>query len=142
MAGSVIPGPLGCQAVLHSDLDDGTLIRQPSSHPGPAGGSAPVPHDTPPASPHSPSTGHFPPLQLGSKGPAVRDLQILLNSRLSPSPRLNPDGVFGHLTRQAVLAFQRDQWLVDDGVVGRCTWNALRRAESGGAAPGRPVPPA
>ena len=35
------------------------------------------------------------------------------------------DGVFGPLTRAAVLAFQKSKGLVQDGIVGRKTWTAL-----------------
>ncbi len=38
------------------------------------------------------------------------------------------DGIFGPLTRQAVVAFQRDQGLVADGIVGPRTYVHLRQA--------------
>jgi hypothetical protein len=69
-------------------------------------------------------------LRVGSKGPEVVELQTLLNSSLSPSPGLRTDGSFGNLTRQAVLRLQQEKWLVADGIVGKCTWNALRNTES------------
>jgi hypothetical protein len=69
-------------------------------------------------------------LRVGSSGPPVVELQNLLNTRLTPSPSLRTDGSFGNLTRQAVVRFQRANWLVEDGVVGDCTWNALRGTES------------
>lgn len=69
-------------------------------------------------------------MRSGSRRPLVRELQQLLNRELRPSLGLNVDGVFGPRTRSAVLAYQRDRWLVADGVVGPCTWAALRRTEA------------
>ena len=68
-------------------------------------------------------------LRVGSSGPEVTDLQSLLNGQLVPSPRLRVDGIFGPRTRAAVVAFQRANWLITDGVVGICTFNALRGEE-------------
>ncbi|HWB13513.1 MAG TPA: peptidoglycan-binding protein [Pirellulales bacterium] len=68
-------------------------------------------------------------LRLGSRGPSVTQVQQLLNSKLVPSPRLTPDGIFGGLTRQAVIQFQSKNWLTPDGIVGPCTLNALRGTE-------------
>jgi len=64
-------------------------------------------------------------LKKGSRGTTVRNLQLVLNSMLKPSPRLKPDGVFGQRTHNTVLAFQRARGLVVDGIVGRKTWEAL-----------------
>lgn len=66
-------------------------------------------------------------LQLGSNGSAVQKLQNLLNLR-GADPQLKADGDFGEKTRQAVLAFQRGAALVDDGIVGTRTWDALEKA--------------
>jgi len=68
-------------------------------------------------------------LKVGSQGPDVRTLQNQLNTALSPSPNLAVDGSFGGHTRNAVLRFQQDNWLVEDGEVGPCTWNALMDTE-------------
>lgn len=69
-------------------------------------------------------------LRSGSRGPDVKKVQEKLNTQLSPSPRLVPDGDFGPLTRNAVVRFQQAQWLVADGEVGPCTWNALMGTEA------------
>lgn len=69
-------------------------------------------------------------LRLGSRGPEVEELQEELNDTLVPSPQLATDGYFGQFTRHAVLRFQRDEWLVEDGDVGPCTWNALMGLET------------
>lgn len=57
-------------------------------------------------------------LKLGSKGPDVMKLQQLIH--------VQPDGVFGPLTLEAVKAFQNDNGLFPDGIVGQQTWAALQ----------------
>lgn len=68
-------------------------------------------------------------VKLNSTGPAVIQLQTLLNKKLTPSPKLNPDGKFGNLTDAAVRKYQAEAWLVVDGIAGHCTWNALLEQE-------------
>lgn len=64
-------------------------------------------------------------LRLGSTGPNVRLIQSLL-ARIGYNP--GPvDGVFGQQTQQAVIAFQRDNGLIPDGVVGPATWGIFER---------------
>ncbi|MCX5112256.1 peptidoglycan-binding protein [Streptomyces sp. NBC_00378] len=58
----------------------------------------------------------------GSQGAAVTALQQLLTAHGHP---LTADGEFGGLTAAAVQAFQTEQGLQADGVVGPNTWNAL-----------------
>lgn len=60
---------------------------------------------------------------FGSRGEDVRRLQSLLNDRINAS--LDADGIFGALTREAVISFQRECRLVQDGVVGPQTWRFL-----------------
>lgn len=69
-------------------------------------------------------------LKLGSKGKEVKTLQENLNIRLKGIQRLSTDGKFGENTRRAVLHFQRSEWLVEDGEVGPCTWNAVMGTEA------------
>lgn len=64
-------------------------------------------------------------LQQGDRGADVKRLQILLNDKLTPRPRLRVDGDFGARTQAAVLAFQQQKGLVIDGIVGPQTWAAL-----------------
>jgi peptidoglycan hydrolase-like protein with peptidoglycan-binding domain len=65
-------------------------------------------------------------LSVGSRGPAVEELQTLLADRgYRPGPS---DGVFGNQTRTAVKAFQSDQGLTADGIVGSATMAALEKA--------------
>ncbi len=62
-------------------------------------------------------------LRRGSKNSAVLFLQKLLLSYLYPITSL--DGIFGAETERAVRAFQTENGLSADGIVGRNTWNAL-----------------
>lgn len=58
-----------------------------------------------------------PTLRRGSQGQSVRELQEKL--------RIAADGMFGPKTFSAVVAFQRRNQLLPDGIVGRMTWAAL-----------------
>lgn len=60
----------------------------------------------------------MPQIQRGSKGKAVKILQIILGD-------LEVDGSFGPATQAATLDFQRKHGLEADGVVGPKTWRAL-----------------
>ncbi len=62
-------------------------------------------------------------LSLGSTGPDVRLLQSTLNRIGYDAGTV--DGVFGGRTNQAVTAFQRNNGLAVDGVVGPATWGVL-----------------
>lgn len=64
-------------------------------------------------------------LSIGSQGPDVRVVQSLLNRiGYNTGP---VDGVFGNRTFQAVNAFQRNNGLSADGIVGPATWRVLDR---------------
>ena len=64
-------------------------------------------------------------LSIGSQGPDVRVVQSLLNRiGYNTGP---VDGVFGNRTYQAVVAFQRNNGLAADGIVGPATWRVLDR---------------
>ena len=60
----------------------------------------------------------MPQIQRGSKGKAVKILQIILGD-------LEIDGSFGPATQAATLDFQRKHGLAADGIVGPKTWRAL-----------------
>ena len=60
----------------------------------------------------------MPQIQRGSKGKAVKILQIILGD-------LEVDGSFGPATQAATLDFQRKHGLTSDGIVGPKTWRAL-----------------
>lgn len=70
------------------------------------------------------------PLRQGSSGTEVLVMQLVLNriSQNYPSiPKVDPDGIFGPLTEEAVRTFQRIFGLTDDGIVGRATWYQIVR---------------
>lgn len=73
-------------------------------------------------------------LSLGSQGLGVSTLQYFLSylSRFydTVSP-LTIDGVFGNETRQSVISAQNTFGLLEDGVVGEITWNAIYNAYRG-----------
>lgn len=62
-------------------------------------------------------------LRRGSKSSSVLFLQRLLLSYLYPISNL--DGIFGGETERAVKAFQSENGLVADGIVGANTWRKL-----------------
>jgi len=89
------------------------------------------------------------PLSVGSRGNAVSQIQICLNSlaaRYPTIPRLTVDGQFGNNTRNAVIAFQRIFGLAQDGIVGPITWNRIFTecaaiGGGGGGGGGTSIPP-
>lgn len=58
-------------------------------------------------------------LKLKSKGKDVEALQKALNKQISA--KLDPDGTFGKLTKDAVIKFQKKNSLKPDGVAGAST---------------------
>lgn len=69
------------------------------------------------------TAGNLPILRIEDSGPDVEQLQIQLAELNLYSGPL--DGVFGAQTEQAVVNFQRQVGLDDDGVVGPATWQRL-----------------
>lgn len=63
-------------------------------------------------------------LRKGSSGDEVKDVQGALNSR---GANLKVDGLYGKLTTDEVKKFQRENGLVEDGIVGKHTRRAMRR---------------
>jgi N-acetyl-anhydromuramyl-L-alanine amidase AmpD len=75
-----------------------------------------------PQNPAPPARAETPTLRVMDRGPAVRRLQELLNAE---GAELTADGIFGVMTRDAVVRFQGDNGLDADGIVGPLTWAAL-----------------
>ncbi|AUB39963.1 Peptidoglycan-binding domain of peptidoglycan hydrolases [Nostoc flagelliforme CCNUN1] len=69
------------------------------------------------------SSGQYPVLSQGKTGAAVTRLQQRL--RQLGYLNANPTGNFGPMTRDAVIAFQRNYRISANGIVNRQTWNAL-----------------
>lgn len=61
-------------------------------------------------------------IRKGSRGEDVRELQRILRKA---GYVLEIDGIFGEITRQAVLTYQGTHGLERDGIVGPMTWGAL-----------------
>lgn len=57
------------------------------------------------------------PLRLGSKGDAVKLVQVLVGAK--------PDGDYGAATERRVKAWQKSKKMFVDGVVGPVTWKAM-----------------
>ena len=68
------------------------------------------------------SAKNMPTLRLGSRGASVKTLQSILNDH---GAHLTVDGIFGNLTKLAVISFQCLNDLQKDGIVGRKTWEKL-----------------
>ena len=68
------------------------------------------------------SAKNMPTLRLGSRGVSVKTLQSILNDH---GAHLTVDGIFGNLTKLAVISFQGLNDLQKDGIVGRKTWEKL-----------------
>ena len=60
-------------------------------------------------------------LKKGSRGDEVKALQRALY--------LLPDGIFGTITEEAVMAHQKKYGLNPDGIVGPLTWDTISRTE-------------
>ncbi len=70
------------------------------------------------------------PLKRGSRGDYVKLMQGYLNvisNVYTNIPKLDTDGIFGSGTESAIKEFQRNVGLLDDGIVGPATWEALLR---------------
>ena len=72
----------------------------------------------------------YPTLRKGDKGSDVANLQKLLMQAGYALPKYGADGDFGDECLSAVKAFQRDNKLTVDGIVGAKTWKALLNAQT------------
>jgi peptidoglycan hydrolase-like protein with peptidoglycan-binding domain len=71
-----------------------------------------------------------PSLRFGDSGPAVKELQTLLDgySQFIKAPAISPgaiDEIFGATTQNAVMAFQEQVFLPRTGIVADLTWRSL-----------------
>lgn len=78
------------------------------------------------------AAGTDPTLSEGATGAAVTQVQTRLNVW---GAKLTVDGDFGASTLAAVKAFQSEEKLTADGVVGPLTWTALNKTPTNGAYP-------
>ena len=67
--------------------------------------------------------------RVGSRGEEIKRIQEALATNTTFG-RLAIDGIFGRYTSEAVKQFQKDNWLVVDGIVGPCTLAALLGTEA------------
>ena len=120
-----VAGPSTWQKLLPSP-DEVTAISSaaPISTPAPAPAAQALPAPESPAQPKQPLGP--PVLRLEAEGPAVAQLQRELQTLGYYTGDI--DGGFGEQTKAAVEAFQTDQQMFVDGVVGKATWDALSRA--------------
>ena len=68
------------------------------------------------------------PLRVNMTGAPVRLIQNYLNTLsevFKTIPKVNADGIFGPMTEQQVMAFQRLFGLTVDGIVGPSTWHSI-----------------
>ena len=68
-------------------------------------------------------TANFPVLKVGSKGEYVKKLQKFLQEKNIYHGKI--DGIFGPITKQAVIEWQGYCEIVKDGIVGKCTWATI-----------------
>ena len=77
------------------------------------------------------STGAgYPTLRRGSRGCYVMVLQDALSTLGYPTGS-RIDGIFGTMTKNALLGFQRRNWLLADGICGYNTWTKMTTAVLG-----------
>lgn len=69
------------------------------------------------------ATSTYPTLKVGSKGEYVEKLQKFLLEKNIYHGKI--DGVFGPITKQAVIEWQGYCEIVKDGIVGPCTWATI-----------------
>jgi peptidoglycan hydrolase-like protein with peptidoglycan-binding domain len=66
-------------------------------------------------------------LKIGSQGSAVIMLQTLLQKK---AYAVIADGDFGEKTENVVIAFQKDNFLDNDGIIGKMTWDLLLETDT------------
>lgn len=79
--------------------------------------------------PPEPQPDKKPTLRKGMKGEYVTLAQTMLKNKGYDLGKYGVDGSFGNATLAAVKAFQKDNGLTADGVIGKKTWEALDKNE-------------
>ncbi len=125
MAGSQTSAPTAAPVPQKTDPP------KPTATPAPQPTAAPVPVS------EGLFGGDYSTLRVGSTGARVKALQTVLIRFGFLADRA--DGIFGNLTRTAVVAFQQASGLVADGLAGTKTLHAVESAAAGETA--APVPP-
>lgn len=82
------------------------------------------PEPDPPPVTEPPAAVVFPTLRLGARGPAVEAAQLLLIDR---GHRVDASGFFDEATGDAITAFDDEQGLPADAILGPLTWSELVR---------------
>ena len=104
------------------------FLRELASTPCPDLGDAPTQPPAVPLAKADTDADDLPTLRRGSRGRAVRELQVLLRA-VGHYTDGAVDGIFGRDTEGAVKDFERDvAHLPVDGVVDHATWGALHQA--------------
>lgn len=67
-----------------------------------------------------------PTLKKGDRGAKVKELQELLNKRITKPEAIKVDGIFGDKTEIVVKTVQYQFLLKRDGIAGTLTWKSLR----------------
>lgn len=75
--------------------------------------------------------GWHPTVRRGDRGTDVAYVQAILQQLGYDLGQAGVDGDFGRKTEEAVIAFQKKNGLIADGVVGPLTYEALEKAEPG-----------
>ncbi|WP_266158618.1 peptidoglycan-binding domain-containing protein [Dyella silvatica] len=105
-------------------------VQQPAAQAAQAHNPVAAPHHHVETQHHHAEAPHV--LKHGDRGDAVRDLQSGLHQlgyTGENGRKLHSDGDFGSSTKAAVEAFQHDQHLKVDGVVGSATMKSMKNAQ-------------
>ena len=117
-----IAGPSTWRKLFPTPEDVSTVAATPET------GTAPQePTGETVSEPATPSVSSGPPiLRPDAEGPAVAQLQRELQALGYYNGAI--DGIYGEMTQSAVIAFQADQQIEGDAIVGPSTWDALTQA--------------
>ncbi|MER6499187.1 GH25 family lysozyme [Streptomyces sp. NPDC001455] len=120
----------GVRGNVDRNVYKGTLTQlRYLAHLAPASGT-PTPPTTPGGGATPAPARTWPVVKQGSSGVDVRTAQHLLNAA---GHGLDADGAFGPKTTTAVKAFQQNNGLKADGIIGSNTWNKLVRTVGQGS---------